>query len=163
MAERDGPKTPGPGREAGVSHLRDSWRPSASGAHAAWGSLLCWVAVVLQSLLPESRNSAPPTPPARWQGRPRHHVAATHRSQHAYPAAARASHEPTLAVRVHAGRDNPATGALRTHCADRATCHSLKSDHAFPVHESAARYPSLPTPPSLACRARPGGSATAYC
>src|SRR5258708_13110122 len=163
MAERDRPETPAPGRHAGVSHLRDSWRRSPAGAHAVWGLVLWWVGVVLESLVPESRNSAPPTPPARWQGRPRHHVAATHRSQHAYPAAARASHEPTLAVRVHAGRDNPATGALRTHCADRGTGHSWKSDHACPVHESAARCRSLPTPACLAWRARPGGSATAYC
>ncbi len=112
------------------------------------------VAMYLQDK-PESRNSAPPTPPTRWQGRPRHHVAATHRSHHAYPAADRASQEPTLAGRVHAGRDNPARGALRTHCADRGTDHSWKTDHACPVHESAARCRSLPTPSCLAWRARP--------
>src|SRR6266567_5420788 len=163
MAERDRPETPAPGRHAGVSHLTDSWRHSASVAPAVWGSLLCWVAVVLQSLLPESRNSVPPTPPARWQGHPKHHVAATQRLQSAYPAAAHASQGPTLAVRVHAGRDNPAGGALRTHCADRDSGHSWKTDHACPVHESAARCRSLPTPSGRAWRARPDGSATAYC
>src|SRR5215470_1801580 len=117
-------------RLAAVSHLRDSWRHSASAAPAVWGPLRGWVVVVPQSLLPESRNTAPPTPLARWQERTGHRIAATAGQQHAYPAADRASQEPRLAGHVHTGRGNPAGGALHTHCAGRGTGHSWQTDHA---------------------------------
>ena len=97
------------------SHLTDSWRHSASAAHAVWERLLWWVAAVPQSLLPESRNTAPPTPAARWQARTGHRVAATRRQQQPCPAGDHASQEPRRAVRVHTGRDNLASLVRSAH------------------------------------------------
>ena len=71
-----------------------------------------------QTLLPEARDTAPPTPPARWQRCMELRVGAT-RQQQTYPAADHASQRSTLVVRVHTDRDSPAASALRTHCADR--------------------------------------------